>query len=775
MESGAVKLDREALRAANRLEDVIPALTGHPLSRNGTRELTARCAWHGDGDDQHPSLRIDVEKQQWFCDVCRDGGDVFKYVMRHQQTDFKGAMAWCAQRAGLAPHPQSRIVATFDYCALDGHLVYQSCRKEPGPNGKKKTYVQRRPDGQGAWIYDTKGVELVPYRLPDLQGKAAAFITEGERKTDRLWALGLPATCNVGGAGKWKPEYATRLFEVGVRRVAILGDNDPPGYNHAEDVARSCHAAGLHVRVVELPNLPTKGDVIDWLDAGHTRDELVKLARETSEWTPPVLPAEPTTTATSEQEPTGNPPKKNTGKKGAAGRTLQLEEPSPWPTPVDGEQLLNDTVGVIQQYVVLSAAQADTGALWIGATHAIDALTRMPMLLLSSPTPECGKTTAATCFSGLVPRPVMVASLTPAVLFRLLDKYQPTLIADEVDSWLNDEKSELRGIFNAAHWRSGAAVPRCVGESHEVRLFNVFGAKLLAMIGWPPTTMRSRSIAIRLRRKTPAENVEHLRDERVREEFAPLRRRWSRWALDHLDAIRVSDPHMPTGLPINRASDNWRPLLAVADLAGGTWPDRARAAALALSGVRVAEDEPEAALLLGDVQTVFREASDPVYLSSEEIIAALKALPERPWADWNKGRGISPAQLAKRLRDFGFGPLGLRTRETRLTSMKTAKRWHRDDFADAWARFLVDTPSDLTVNPQHPQQPNEFGLKVEISDPQHEPSVAGSKNAISSMFTESVAGVAGSRPDQAGDVDIQAPMKVPTPAAALTEREAGEL
>jgi putative DNA primase/helicase len=750
-------LDKDAIRAASRLEDVIPALTGQlPLSRNGSRELMARCSWHGDGEDRHPSLRINVEKQQWFCDVCKVGGDVIEYVIRHQQTDFKSALAWLAHRTGtdnsdsMAQLP--RIVATFDYRALDGRLLYQSVRKEPGPNGKKKTFVQRRPGGKGGWIWDMNGVELVPYRLPDLQGKEAVFIVEGERKADRLWELQLPATCNAGGAGKWKPEHAARLYAVGVRRVAILGDNDQPGRDHVEQVARSCHAAGLTVKIVVLTDLPLKGDVIAWLDAGHARDELVTLARETAEWTPPPAPLEPTATTSPEPKSTG----KAANKKALAGRALQLEESEPWSTPVDGEQLLNETAAVIKQYVVLSDAQADTGALWTGAAHAIDGLTLIPMLLLSSPTPECGKTTTATCFSGLVPRPVWVANLTPAVLFRILDKYQPTLIADEVDSWLNDEKSELRGIFNAGHWRNGAVIPRCVGDSHEVRLFNVFGAKLLAMIGWPPMTMRSRSIAIRLRKKTRAEAVDHLRDERVQEDFAELRRRWSRWALDHLDAIRAADPEMPAGLPVNRASDNWRPLLAIADLAGGTWPDRARAAALALSGVRVAEDEPEGVLLLGDIQTAFREAGDPTYLSSEEIIADLKAMPDRPWADWNKGRGITPAQLAKRLRDFGSGPLGLRTRETRLTPTKTAKRWHRDDFADAWARFVVETPADLTVEPQHPQQANEIALKVQFSEPQHEPSVAGSRKAISSMSTESVADVAGSHPDPEAELKVQA-------------------
>lgn len=370
----------------------------------------------------------------------------------------------------------------------------------------------------------------------------------------------------------------------------------------------------------------------------------------------------------------------------------------------------------------------------------------MPMLLLSSNAPECGKSTAATLLSGIVPRPVMVSSLTPAVLFRLLDRYQPTLIADEVDSWLNDEKSELRGVFNAAHWRTGAVIPRCVGDDHDVRLFNVFGAKVMAMIGRPRATMLSRSITITLHRKTAGERVEPLREDRLRADLATLRQQWRRWALDHLEALRVHDPAMPADFPVNRASDNWRPLLSIADLSGGSWPARARAAAIELSGVRVSEDEPDNVALLADVQAAFRERGEPEYLSSEEIIVTLKALSERPWADWNKGRGISAAQLAHRMRGFSAGPQGLRTRKTRLDATKTAQRWHRADFADAWSRYV-------TADPERPEQTNESGPQTAISNPEHRRSVPGQKMAVQPMFAGFVPGVPASEGENGNEGD----------------------
>jgi putative DNA primase/helicase len=340
----------------------------------------------------------------------------------------------------------------------------------------------------------------------------------------------------------------------------------------------------------------------------------------------------------------------------------------------------------------------------------------------------------------------MVSNLTPAVLFRLIDRYQPTLIADEVDSWLNDERSELRGVFNAAHWRTGAVIPRCVGDDHDVRLFNVFGAKVIAMIGRPSATILSRSITITLHRKTAGERVEPLREDRLRADLAPLRQRWRRWALDHLEALRVHDPAMPADFPVNRASDNWRPLLSIADLAGGSWPARARAAATELSGVRVSEDEPVNIALLVDVQAAFRERDQPEYLSSEEIIIALKARADRPWADWNQGRGISAAQLAHRLRGFGAGPWGLRTRKTRLDASKTAQRWHLADFADAWSRYV-------TADPEHPEQTNESGSQLVVSRPEHPSTVPGQEMAIQPMLTGLVPGVPAAQGENGHDED----------------------
>jgi putative DNA primase/helicase len=174
---------------------------------------------------------------------------------------------------------EDRIAATYDYRVKDSALLYQTVRLR-----NPKDFFQRRPDGGGGWINNLKGVRRVPYRLPDVlaSGDAVVIIVEGEKDADRLAALGLVATTNVGGASKWRDEYSEHLRG---RRVAILPDNDDAGRAHSEQVARSLHGVAGEVCILDLPGLPEKGDVSDWLDAGGTVVELQRLAKDAPGWT----------------------------------------------------------------------------------------------------------------------------------------------------------------------------------------------------------------------------------------------------------------------------------------------------------------------------------------------------------------------------------------------------------------------------------------------------------------------------------------------------------
>jgi hypothetical protein len=182
-------------------------------------------------------------------------------------------------------------VAEYDYTDEDGQVLYQTVRYQP------KDFRQRQPNSKGGWLWNLKDVRLVLYRLTELLKCAAetVFICEGEKDVDALAGLGLLATCNPMGAGKWRDQYAETLRG---RRVVVITDNDPPtdekgkphykGQRHAATVSSTLLRHDCEVRIVE----PPRGkDVSDWLAAGGTVEEIERLVRKTDALTPATLGA----------------------------------------------------------------------------------------------------------------------------------------------------------------------------------------------------------------------------------------------------------------------------------------------------------------------------------------------------------------------------------------------------------------------------------------------------------------------------------------------------
>lgn len=231
------------------------------------------------------SLSVDLVKAVWHDHEAGNGGGVLDLVARQTGRANGAAVDWLREQGFLADaaaqHERQqprRIVATYDYCNEAGALVFQVCRFEP------KSFLQRRPDGNGGWSWSVKGVRQVPYRLFELRATVAhdrVFIVEGERDVDALAALGVVATTNAGGAGKWPAELSEHLAGCD---VVLLPDNDAPGRAHAERVARALSGVAASIRVVELPGLPPKGDASDWIDAGGNVADLTRLANAAPLW-----------------------------------------------------------------------------------------------------------------------------------------------------------------------------------------------------------------------------------------------------------------------------------------------------------------------------------------------------------------------------------------------------------------------------------------------------------------------------------------------------------
>ncbi|MFP5265565.1 MAG: DUF3631 domain-containing protein [Blastocatellia bacterium] len=363
-------------------------------------------------------------------------------------------------------------------------------------------------------------------------------------------------------------------------------------------------------------------------------------------------------------------------------RGLVLNDPDLWPDPVNGAELLNAIIALFCRFISASKEAIAVAALWVLYAHAHDAFEVSPLLTITSPEKRCGKTTLLMLIGALVPRALTTSNITASALFRTVEKYKPTLLIDEADSFMTDDES-LRGILNSGHRRANAYVVRTVGQDYEPQIFATWCPKVIALIGTMPDTIEDRSIMICMQRKHAGDIIEELRLDRV-SEFEPLRQQAARWAADTFVILKAADPQLPDSITNARARDNWRVLVAVADAAGDNWPEHARATAQSLAGCETVSESARV-LLLNDLRELFDELGDRI--TSDEIVQRLVEIEGRPWAEWSKGRPISKTGLARLLKPFGIRPT--KWRDVSLT----LRGYVRSDFEDVFARYLeIETP-----------------------------------------------------------------------------------
>jgi hypothetical protein len=296
---------------------------------------------------------------------------------------------------------------------------------------------------------------------------------------------------------------------------------------------------------------------------------------------------------------------------------------------------------------------------------------------------------------------------------------RPTLLIDEADTFLQGN-DELRGILNSGYTRKTAYVVRVANKAGQsnfpmnaksellaensgsgtaigrgtangtgptTRLvrFSCWCPKIMAAIGRLPDTLADRCIVIKMQRKTAGEICERLRNL----DALPLRRQCARFVQDHAEAIASTHPALPSNLN-DRAGDIWEPLLALADAAGGPWPDLARQAAGALTANSM-ESSPITSLLIDILTQFITTREDRIF--SRHLLAALNESPERPWSAMKNGREISEHWLSQQLRPYGIRPRTIRQGEL------TAKGYSRNDMVDVFRRYIPRSEVEAMFEP----------------------------------------------------------------------------
>jgi len=352
-------------------------------------------------------------------------------------------------------------------------------------------------------------------------------------------------------------------------------------------------------------------------------------------------------------------------------------------TPLAGLGDALKAVGAyLASYVVFTSEYQQTAAaLWVAVTWTIEQFDVAPYLLITAPERQSGKTRLLEVLEHVVRKPILASSISPAALYRVVDKEHPTILLDEIDAIYGPKavgNEDLRSLINAGHRRGVKSYRMGGGTKTKLESFDAFSAKALAGIDGGrhlPDTIVDRSILIRLQRRAPDEQLTRYRQREAAKEGRELAQRVDAV----LAAFKIAEwPEMPIGLS-DRATDVWEPLISIADAAGGEWPDTAREAAESIYGTPDPADDSLGVRLLADIRTAMKTIDR---ISSTELIAALVDLDEAPWSELY-GKPLSQRKLADLLRPFGINSHNVRT------DHGVGKGYTLGDFASPWRRYLI--------------------------------------------------------------------------------------
>lgn len=389
-----------------------------------------------------------------------------------------------------------------------------------------------------------------------------------------------------------------------------------------------------------------------------------------------------------------------------AARPIPARLTDPAPAPVDGAALLDGVRAALTRFVILpSAATTDAVVLWIAASHAQPAWAHAPRLVIRAPEKRCGKSRLLDVIEATCHEPLITVNASPAAVYRAIGTDDPpTLLVDEADTIFGSRKAaeaneDLRGLLNAGHQRNRPAI-RYDPNTRSVERIPTFAMAALAGIGHMPDTIEDRAVIVRMRRRAAGEHVDPYRHRRDRPALTELATDLRGWLRAHVDQLADAMPPMPVE---DRAADTWEPLVAVADLAAGGWPARARAAAELLTAEH--DDTGEVATstaLLADCRAAFGDAPA---LPTEELLTRLRHDPEAPWGEFG------PAGLTARRMGLMLAEYGVRPAKARFPDGTQRRGFTRADFADAWSRYCPTeldqggTGTGADPDPSQPSQP----------------------------------------------------------------------
>jgi hypothetical protein len=381
------------------------------------------------------------------------------------------------------------------------------------------------------------------------------------------------------------------------------------------------------------------------------------------------------------------------------GQALNFVEPEPWPEPIDGHELVREIGSAIRHNVVLASPYLFVLALWAIHSYLLNELKCTPRLIIGAATEGCGKSLLMEVLSYLVWRPLSTIGLTPAALFRSIDKYRPAVLLDEASRTFDAEHGAARELLNLVvaildgGFQPGRSIIRAVGEEHDVHEFFVYSPVCLAVFNKTklPNTLVTRSIHVPLKKKLKSEHAVLFSLYHDVEPLQQIARKIRRWCDDNRERVRElliariererAGENKEDAALFNRLADKWRPFFAIAEATG--WLPEVEYIAAELTKLDAHRSEAESDMgvpLLADCKQAFDDNAKDRF-RYDELPIALNQMHDRPWGSMRLG-GVDQFWVAKQLRNFDIRP-------ERHRGVDGRHYWYtREMFEDAWARNL---------------------------------------------------------------------------------------
>lgn len=557
-----------------------------------------------------------------------------------------------------------KAIASWAYRDIGGKIIYVVDRIDKTDGSKivlPRSFVKDETSGKQGWIQKKLLTNNILYNQEAFTDKESlpVLIVEGEKTceaakklyNDRFWCT----TWNGGAQGVYHLNHDL----IKNRTVYLLADNDSAGKKAMNYLAQKL-SPNNEVFIVDYPeaDFPEGWDIADKFPDNWDLERFTSLFDTARQY----QPKDNASTAAKEEK----------------AETL-TSEVIPFNGNVDGLELVNELISIIKQHVILRDEEAIAIAYWILQTYNINAFTFAPRLLIISPEKRCGKTTLLQLLEMLCYRAWSVGNCTPAVLYKVIEQEQPTVLMDEADSFFNSN-NDMRNIINVG-FQNKFGVARSGGKNFEaIKSYKVFAMMAIAAINTLPDTIMDRGIKIGMRRKLAHEKTLPLRERVYKNKFDLIRSKCRKLMLEIGTPAGEKIIEDISGLN-DRACDVWEGMISIADLLGDK--ERVVKAAIKLSHDTSTDSESIKNILLKDILHIFQKYSF-CDVSSANLIEELVSIEASPWSEISKGKPLTPHKLAFLLKEYKISTF------QKNECGKNVNHYGYSSFLDTFERYIPD-------------------------------------------------------------------------------------